>query len=485
MPLASDSATSIAALQSQLTTGELTCRELVARAVAATERHANLTAYRVYDEQTMLAEADRAQALIQSGRHTALTGLPVSVKDVFAIDGYDCFAGMAQPVPCEWWAGQQQVSDTVAQQGPVIDSIRRRDGGIIAGITHAAELAVGGVGVNAHWGAPRNPWDAEHHRVAGGSSSGAAISVISGSCVYALGTDTGGSVRVPASAAGVVGLKTSSKLWPVDGIVPLASRFDSVGVLTHSVADVIAVYSAINHGLYGDTSTPSVSLSGASAYRDFSFRRASPLAWAELDNGIGAALEAALDECVQDGMQLEDDDEGLFEEAAIVRDKGPNTAAYETYRLVSRVPDLIDSLSPYVQDFLQSASEVTPEVYYARLAALMAFRHQVSQRMGPNDIIVSPTLRWTPPRWDALDCESTYARYSDGMLHNTVLASVSGMCAISLPVGLDACGLPVGLQLSARADNDDGLLRAALCIERTIGTGLQRCGIPPMLQRAL
>ena len=481
---------SIQELQSRLARGELTCDTLALHAIEARQASADFAAFRHVSDDAMLAQARHAQALVDAGQQRELTGLPFSLKDMFAVSGYDCFAGMAQPIPKAW----ERRSDWT-DEGPVVNAIRQ-SGGVIAGITHAAELAVGGVGVNAHWGAPRNPWDDTDHRVAGGSSAGAGISVISGACTYALGTDTGGSVRVPASAAGVVGLKTSAGLWPVDGVVPLASRFDTVGTFAMTVEDTIAVYTGINRGLSSynsvgvsqDTSMEDAAISAtitSVSLASIRCRRASACAWDELDDGIQSAVDTALDDCGAAGLVCEDHDEGLFEQAARVRDDGPNTAAYEAYRLVASAPGLLDTLSPYVRDFLHSGKSVSPEAYRLRVKALMVWRQQVSELMSVHDIIVSPTLRWTPPTVNALASPEAYARYSDGLLHNTVLPSVSGLCAITLPVGLDAAGMPVGLQLCARAGNERTLLQVALTVERTIGTGWQRCGSPPLLNRTL
>ena len=474
---------SIAELHTLLSTGKLTCEALARQVIKARKGSSSLAAFRVADDALLLSEAGQAQTLISAGQQSGLTGLPFSVKDMFSVTGYDCFAGMAHPVPTCWDARSEW-----GTQGTVVSAIRR-SGGMVAGITHAAELAVGGVGVNAHWGSPRNPWDAVNHRVSGGSSSGAAISVISGASIYALGTDTGGSVRVPASAAGIVGLKTSSGLWPVDGVVPLASRFDTIGVLSTTVKDACSVFAGINRSLFQSDKTVDAGTRDSTADRvgldQYRFRRASLCAWSEMDEGISVAIEGALGECIAAGMRLEDHDDGLFQRASGVRDDGPNTAAYEAFRLVESAPGLIDSLSPYVRDFIHSGSDVSRDAYETRLTNLLAWRGRVAEELDNRDIIISPTLIWTPPTLDALQCRSEYARYSDGLLHNTVLPSVSGLCAITLPVGLDAVGMPVGLQLCARSGNENTLLKAALMVEQTIGTGLQRCGLPPMLNRAL
>ncbi|NIR35760.1 MAG: amidase, partial [Actinobacteria bacterium] len=154
-----------------------------------------------------------------------LTGIPISVKDLYGVDGLPTFAGTTRALPERWSRDAWLVR-------------RLRDAGaIIVGKTHMVEMAFGGVGLNPSWETPRNPWDAGTHRIPGGSSSGAGVSLWEGSALIALGSDTGGSIRIPAALTGTVGQRTTKGRWPTTGVVPLSPTFDTVGALTRTVED--------------------------------------------------------------------------------------------------------------------------------------------------------------------------------------------------------------------------------------------------------
>jgi len=189
-------------------------RELIEAAVARHERFGErLHSYSHWAPQQARAVAEAADTALAAGVTTGpLQGLPVSIKDLFAAAGYPCFAGSSLRLPADPWE----------RDGPLVARLRRQLG-VIMGKTHMVEFAFGGTGHNMHWGAPYNPWDAVAHRSVGGSSSGAGVSLLEGSAALALGSDTAGSVRIPASMTGNVGLKVTIGRWPSEGVVPLSS----------------------------------------------------------------------------------------------------------------------------------------------------------------------------------------------------------------------------------------------------------------------
>ena len=428
----------------------------------------SLNAYHLTDDKALLLAAHHVDARAEHYKDSPLAGIPMSAKGVFALAGYPCYAGGPQPLPA-----------TLNQEGSVIRHLKEQ-GVVLTGVTHAAEFSVGGLGVNPHWGSPRNPWDGHDHRVTGGSSAGAAVSVLAGTCSFALGTDTGGSVRVPASLAGVVGFKVSDSRWPIDGVVPLASRFDTIGVFANSVDDARQVARCIDglrHDLQDFSEFEHLALS------DFNFQRASSRCWEDLDDGIASAIERVFDELLPLDLQLQSHDNDLFAEAAAIRDQGPNTAAVEVGQMLAReCPELIPQLSLHVREFIRTADTISEADYLARVARFVTWRQEVQERMSPLDIIVLPTVRVTAPTLQTLEDREQFVHYSDFLLHNTVLPSLCGCCAVTLPVGLDAAGLPVGLQLVARKGSEYALLHAAELVERQIGNSQQRLGTAPLLQ---
>jgi len=310
-------------LNERLLARSLSIEELIHDSIVQREAcEAILQAYHHTNDALLLSTAKSLDEKLSKGhlpKYRALFGLPMSVKSVFGLDGYACYAGAPQPLPAAW-----------SRQGTVVSKLRE-NGVAITGTTQAAELSVGGLGVNAHWGTPRNPWDLDQSRIPGGSSSGAAISIWEGSCAFALGSDTGGSVRVPASMSGLVGFRPSESRWPISGVMPLASRFDAIGVFGLRVDDVRHVAQSIDAVLGLEFEPCSDAL-----LSNFIFKRASNDCWTALDPGIADCIEQALAELSQSGLNLLPDDDNLFNEAAAVRDEGPNTAAVELNEILHR-----------------------------------------------------------------------------------------------------------------------------------------------------
>src|SRR5690242_5184918 len=232
---------SLIEIAADLRAKRVTARELVETAIARHERFGErLHAYSLWAPEQARVVAQAADAAFAAGVTVGpLQGLPISIKDLFAASGYPCFAGSSRRLPSDPWE----------QDGPLVATLRRQLG-VITGKTHMVEFAFGGTGLNSHHGAPVNPWDASAHRSPGGSSSGAGVSLLEGSALLAFGSDTAGSVRIPASMTGTVGLKVTLGRWPTEGVVTLSHSFDTPGLLAGSVADVAYGFAAFDpaHG---------------------------------------------------------------------------------------------------------------------------------------------------------------------------------------------------------------------------------------------
>ena len=232
----------LADLALDLRLGKVNAQDL---AYAVIDNHDNschsLNAYKTWDKEKIIQQAKVADSALNAGIDGgSLQGLPVSVKDLYGVTGFPTFAGSPKSLPKRW-----------EREGPVIKALRRQLA-VIAGKTHTVEFAFGGLGANPHWTTPRNPWDRDKHRVPGGSSSGAGVTLAVGSALLALGTDTAGSVRIPASMTGNVGFKTSIGRWSVEGIVPLSPSLDTVGLLARSVEDVAFGFLALDPAVKSD-----------------------------------------------------------------------------------------------------------------------------------------------------------------------------------------------------------------------------------------
>src|SRR5438045_2446557 len=227
----------VAQLERDLIAGRTTSRELVEQVlakIAAPYGEGARAFIKVYAESAR-AEADYADQMRKRGvRRSPIDGLPVSLKDLFDVAG-DVTR-----------AGSKALAIEARQDAAAVARLRAA-GAIFIGRTNMVEFAFGGVGLNPHYGTPRNPWDRAAARVPGGSSSGAAVAQAEGMCVMALGTDTRGSIRAPAALCGVVGWKPTASRVPRDGAFPLSFTLDSVGPLANSLA-CCAAYDAVLAG---------------------------------------------------------------------------------------------------------------------------------------------------------------------------------------------------------------------------------------------
>src|SRR5580692_12234402 len=271
----------------------VTARELIEAAIARHERFGErLHAYSLWAPEQARTVAAAADAAFPAGLTVGpLQGLPVSIKDLFAAEGFPCFAGSSRRLPAEPWE----------RDGPLVATLRRQLG-VITGKTHMVEFAFGGTGHNSHWGAPYNPWDAAAHRAPGGSSSGAGVSLLEGSALLALGSDTAGSVRIPACMTGTVGLKVTLGRWPADGVVPLSPTFDTPGLLARSVLDAAYGFAALDPAL-GDANrfiakSSTVTLDGVRIAVD------DPFFWTDCDPGIAEVARDAVDALAAEGAVL-------------------------------------------------------------------------------------------------------------------------------------------------------------------------------------
>lgn len=190
-----------------------------------------LDAFQQVGAERAIEQARAIDGLLASGTDLgALMGVPIAVKDIIAVEGFPTTNGSRYPS-----------ESLTGPEGELIKRLKRA-GCVILGKTKTVEFALGATGVNEARGTPWNAWDAENHRIPGGSSSGSAVATAAGLCGFALGTDTGGSVRIPACYNGLFGHKTSMGLWPTNGIFPLSATLDSAGPLCRTAADAILIH---------------------------------------------------------------------------------------------------------------------------------------------------------------------------------------------------------------------------------------------------
>ncbi len=458
---------SLAALGRALRKGEVSSQTLFEESCAAHNQFGGaLNAYRVWDEDHALAQAEAADSAFRKGQDLGpLQGIPVSAKDLFGIAHLDTFSGTPSPLPAKW-----------SSEGPVIRALLGQ-GAVLTGKTHMVEFAFGGLGTNAHWPIPRNPWDTKNYRVSGGSSSGAGVSLMEGSALIALGSDTAGSVRVPASMTGTVGLKVTAGRWPLEGIVPLSPTLDTPGVLTRSVDDAALVFEVIESHCTGRIKGPAITPTGLKGLRIGLCERHF---WDECPDDIAEQTRGALSELENAGAVIVDLDIPETREAYELFKQGSVVSSELMAFLHSDLPDWIEQLDPNIAFRLSSALELDSEEIGQRRLRLNEMASLAATHFTDVGILVSPTVPVTAPTLEQVRDVTAYSMANGKALRNTCIANILKLCAITLPVGLDASGIPVGLQLMARGNNEEQLLSIALGVEQALGTPRERLGRPPL-----
>ena len=464
---------SIATVAADVRSGATTARSQVEDAI---RRHASsdLGAYIVFDAEGARRQADAVDAAVARGEDPGpLAGITVSVKDLYGVEGLPIRAGTKRELPERW-----------QREGFLVRALRRL-GAVIVGKTHTVELAFGGIGLNPNTGTPINPWDPAEHRAPGGSSSGAGVSLWEGSARIALGSDTGGSVRIPASATGVVGLRHTTGRWPTDGVVPLSTTFDTVGFLTHTAEDTQYAFRAIDPlARGGDPHDGPVDPTGNHLA---GLRIGIPRGglWQETQPDIAAALQRALAELEDAGAHVVEVDAPELNEAGERYMAGGLLIPPERSESLERhLPGWTAILDPTVGKRLESAHQVSAVEYVGLLRLRRRLSASIHSRLEAERIhlLATPTLPITPPTLSSLEDLDVYRAVNRAMLAGTGPVSMLDMCAVSLPAGLDAHGMPAGLQLIGRTGADHALLARAVAVESVLGTNVERIGVPPRLQ---
>ena len=448
---------SIADLGAALRSGRVRAVDLIGQATR--NRDESLGAYKLWAPERAAAAAAMADAAFARGLDFGpLQGLPVSVKDLYGLVGTPTHAGTPRPLPAAW-----------EREGPVVHAVRNGMGCIV-GKTHTVEFAFGGIGSNPHWGTPRNPWSRETHRVPGGSSAGAGVSLWEGTAVVALGSDTAGSVRVPASFTGTVGLKTTYGRWSLDGLVPLSPSLDSAGILTRSVADAALAFSVIDPRCTSAPGPADLSRVRLGVVEDL-YEGCAP--------DVADAVRTAIREVEAQGASIFPFSlPGLAAAREVFAAGG--LAAPEFVAFINReLPELRATLDPNVRGRFAAVESMTASEYLDRRARLARAAGEANAALAELDGVLSPTTPLTAPRLDEVSDAQGYRDRNMAALRNTNPGNLLDLCGLSIPAGLDGDGLPIGLQIMAARGADEHLLSVGVAVENTLGTALQRLGAPP------
>ncbi|HZM34326.1 MAG TPA: amidase [Burkholderiales bacterium] len=444
----------VAQLGADLAAGRTSSRDLVEQALARIGERSGegSRAFLQVNADGARADAEQADALRKRGvRRSPVDGLPVSLKDLFDVAGEVTRAGSRvlqnsppKPVDC-----------------PAVARLRAA-GAVFIGRTNMVEFAFGGVGLNAHYGTPRNPWDRRIGRVPGGSTSGGAVAQADGMCVMALGSDTRGSIRQPAALCGVAGFKPTARRVPREGAFPLSTTLDSVGPLANSIR-CCAAYDAI---LAGEPALPlpEMPLKGLRLLLPHSS------ALEDLDAEVERAFQGALRRLSEAGVVIAEVPVPAFDRQAEYF-KGGGLAGAEAYHIHRPWLERLAEYDPRVGKRVLLGKDISAADYVGILELRQAFIGEVEALAAPYDAIVMPTTPCLAPAIAETEAsDDAYFRWNFRIMRNTGLFNFLDGCAATVPCH-EPGAAPVGFMVGGPAMTDRRVLAVAAAVERALSRG--------------
>ena len=384
-----------------------------------------------------------------------LAGLPVSIKDLFDFAGDVTTGGSVALV----------AAAPASADAPSVARLRAA-GGVVVGRTNMSEFAFSGVGINPHYGTPPNPCDTKTPRIPGGSSSGAAVSVATGASFIGLGSDTGGSIRIPAALCGIVGFKNTARLTQLEGAYPLSTTLDTVCAMTRSVRDAVLAHEILAARKVARADKP------LSAYR---------LAVAQtqmldgLDATVARAFERALATLRATGARIDEIPLAQIQDLGAIQSTG-GFAAAESYawhrQLLAKEGTRYD---PRVRMRIERGANMKAWEYIDLHRTRAAWIAAVEQALAGYDAVLSPTVPMVAPAIAELapgaPRDEAFFRANALLLRNPSVVNMLDGCALSLPCQ-SPDELPVGLMLWHGALHDDTILNLSLQVEKLLSSAL-------------
>ena len=437
-------ANGIAHWAGQVRNKALSFTETVDTCLALAHENTQLDAFEILNTDQARATAKAMDQLLQSGTDFGpLMGLPIGVKDIMAAEGLPTTNG-----------SNSDTAHLTGSEGSVVKTLKAA-GVIVLGKTKTVEFAFGATGVNEARGTPWNPVDRSVHRMPGGSSSGSAVAVASGMVGLGLGTDTGGSIRIPACMTGIVGHKTTVGRWPTDGVFPLSPTLDSIGPLVRTIDDA-----AIMHTLMtGESVGTKQSVVG------LRFGVPSTLFLDDLDKSVADDFERCCQALVAAGAIRYDMD---FPEAVERAYLLPDIVGAEIMSALT--PELFDQIRSGMDTVSAQRSahglQVSALEYIAAQKRRVHLTNKANTTFNELDCWLSPTCPFEP---------IAIADIESGKLHerallasrNTQPGNLFGFCATSIPMQNE--GLPTGLQIMMPGNTDKALLEVSSAVQKVIG----------------
>jgi len=441
----------LATLADDLDSGRTSARKLVDECLAriADTTGEGVRAFIHVDAEAAIEAAEAMDRLREvKAAPSPFAGIPVSIKDLFDINGQVTRAG------------SRALDDSAPAEADASAVARlRRAGFIVIGRTNMTEFAYSGIGINPHFGTPKSAWQRSVGHVPGGSSSGAAVSVVDRMAHGALGTDTGGSCRIPAAFNGIVGFKPTQRRVPLDGGVPLSFTLDSFGPLARTVG-CCAVLDAV-------LADEPVKPLQPRPIKGMRLAVPTTVALDELEEAVARTFERALETLSRQGALIERIAVPEFLDVGVMNTKGGFAAAesyaWHRYLIASRG----NVYDPRVAMRIRRGEAISAADYIDLLEMRKSLIARSTVRLAPYDALVLPTTANTPPRIADLADDKAFTAANLLALRNCTLINMIDGCAISLPCHREG-EVPVGLMLAAAGGSDRRIFELAAAMEAVL-----------------
>ena len=375
-------------------------------------------------------------------------GIPVSIKDLFDVSGEVTRAG----------------SKVLSNNPPALSDAKvvsrlRSAGMVIMGRTNMTEFAYSGLGINPHYGTPLNPFDRVEKRIPGGSSSGAAVSVTDGMAAIGIGTDTGGSCRIPAAFCGIVGYKPTAQRIPLSGVFPLSTSFDSVGSLGNSVACCSAIDAILSGEEIAGTKIPDPAVITIGILKNY--------VQEDMDRSVSYAFEKAITQLSIAGIKFRDIILPQLNDLPALNSNGGIIAA-EAYTIHKEMlKSGAQEFDPRVSVRIRKALEQYPNEYRDLLKKRQDYISMANNQTQSFDALIMPTTPVIAPKLADMEDDAEYGRLNLLALRNPTVANFLDRCSITLPISAPGSA-PVGLMLIGETMSDQKLFGIAELIEQIL-----------------
>ncbi|MDH6265930.1 aspartyl-tRNA(Asn)/glutamyl-tRNA(Gln) amidotransferase subunit A [Rhizobium sp. SG_E_25_P2] len=444
---------SIAGIAASIQTGALDPRDLIDETLDAIDRYPDQAIFICLTPERARAEAQASSCRIRDGRSLGLLdGVPFGWKDLFDVTGVTTTAGSVV------LSGQPPAS----ADADVVKALSAA-GMVSVGKTNMSEFAFSGLGLNPHFGTPRNPASGNDDRITGGSSSGSAAAVAAGLVPAAMGTDTGGSIRIPAAFNGIVGYKATRGRYSMKGVFPLAASLDALGPLCRTVQDAVWIDAAMRN-----LTAPLISRRSLVGQR---FVIADTVFFDGAETGVVEAFEAAVERLARAGAVIRRQAFPVISDIfALMAERGPlvTAEAFALHKERLSGPDAA-RMDPRVVARARLGERISLPDYLHIVERRQAMQTEFAALLAPGELVLTPTLPHVAPLIEPLRQDDDLFFATNGKtLRNTLIGNFLDWCGVSLPCGFGDAGMPVGLMLSGLANSDDDLLATALSAEAVV-----------------